>query len=193
MQVQAGRMSRHVAYDSKLGFQVTNDRGFAANGNRYLGENLKQQKMDRGERMSRYTKADARDKFSAKQATQAYRGAYHQAWSDGKITKSEQRDLKGLKRDKKAAWAEVHKDQARRAFGNTLKHAAQNGRITPGEREKLQAAHANLDGMRSTVNSMRSRDARLDARDNSVRNSAQGFFENFQTADVRARGYGKVF
>jgi hypothetical protein len=193
MQVEAGRIGRHVAYDSQQGFQVTNNRGFAANGNRYLTENQKQSAVDRGQQLSRYTAADAQDKFSAKQATHEYHKAYHQAWSDGNISKSEQRNLKDLKRDKKEAWAEVGKDRARREFGHTLEHAAKNGRITPNEREKLGAARENLEGMRSTVNSMRSRDARLDARDSSVRNSAQGYFEQFQSADLHRRGHGKVF
>ena len=193
MKVEAGRIGQHLAFDSQQGMQITNDRGVAANGNRYLTEGQKHSAVDRGQQLSRYTAADAHDKFSAKQATHEYRNAYHQAWSDGSITKSEQRDLKGLKRDKNEAWGEVHKDTARRQFGHTLEHAAKNGRITPSEREKLSEARGNLEDMRNTVNSMQSRDSRLDARDDRVQNSARGYFEQFQSADLHRRGHGKVF
>lgn len=188
-----GRVSRHIAWDKQQGFQVTNSHGMAANGNRYLSENKREALVDKGQQMSRYTAADRHDKFSAKNATHDYRKAYHQAWSDGNITKSEQRELKGAKRDKKEAWAEVRKDHARREFGHTLEHAAKNGRITPNEREKLQGKRENLDGMRHTVNHLQARDARLDSRDAAVNNSARGFFEQFQSADLHRRGYGKVF
>ena len=192
MQVH-GRVGRNIAWDRQQGFQVTNNQGFAASGTRYLSGSQTQAKVDRGRQMSRYKVADAVHQWTAHKATRSYNNYYAKAWSDGRLDKAEQRDLKGLRRDKNVARAQVQKDTMRRNYGRGLAHAARNGRITPREQSKLQEQRQALHGMRSTVDGLRSRDTALDRRDSAIRGSGLGMLEKFQSAEVQHRGHGKWF
>jgi hypothetical protein len=108
---------------------------------------------------------DLQRRVQAGDANRRAAETYQNAAKGGQITRFEQRPVDQASRDRNIADKQVEYDAARRALGDLEKNMARDGKVTPQERTRIEAARAKLAGLQRELTALKEQEPRADRRE----------------------------
>jgi hypothetical protein len=171
------RAGRHVAVDNGR-LKFTNKQGIDRSGTKHMYRGERLNMMRQGSQKAKFSGADAANRHAAWKANNNVATTMRNAQADGKITRFEQRDIAGAKRDANIANKQVEYDTARRQLGAMERNFAADGKLTKTERRQLTQARANLGKLGAELNKLKTHDAKMDKADAAYKSNPFNKFLN---------------
>jgi hypothetical protein len=157
-------------------------------GTQYLSGTQRFLGMYAGNRIAQDTTLDRIHRGGMGQATQRLQETSQRAWQDGILTRAERNQIHNAQREVGISRQKVGIDNYRKAYGNAVRDACRDGKLTPAEQRNLRGMRNHLRGMQQTLKGMQVQDRRMD-RLEAVQNrfagrqvvgfNPQKFFQNF--------------
>ena len=134
-------------------------------GTRHLSGSQRLLGMFAGNRIAQDNVFDKIHRGASQHANQRLGDTIQKGWQDGILTRSESNQIKDASRHRGISRQRVNVDNYRKSYGNALKNAHRDGKITPRERRQLRGMRGRLRGMNKQLGSMVQNDRRMDGRE----------------------------